>query len=97
MPHWCSTCRRHFVGNDHVSADNSRRRPFRVVEAPVLALWSGGDAYLTEAPVTNSAQWVRGPWSYRRVEGASHWMQLDRPALINRLILDFLGADVKPS
>ena len=71
--------------------------PLPVVEAPVLALWSSGDAYLTEAPVANSAQWVRGPWSYRRVEGASHWMQLDRPALINRLILDFLRADAKPS
>jgi pimeloyl-ACP methyl ester carboxylesterase len=61
------------------------------VTAPTLGIWSDGDAYLTEAQMVGSAQFVAGPWRYRRVEGASHWLQLDRPEVVNRLLLEFLG------
>ena len=64
--------------------------PFPSVAAPTLGLWSTGDAYLTEAQMIGSAPFVSGPWRYERVEGASHWMQLDRPDHLNRLLLDFL-------
>ncbi len=67
-----------------------QRRPLPRVQAPSLGLWSSGDAYLTEAQMIASAQWQDGPWSYRRIEGASHWMPLDRPRLINQLIIEFL-------
>jgi pimeloyl-ACP methyl ester carboxylesterase len=60
------------------------------VAAPTLGLWSSGDAYLTEAQMVRSAQFVSGPWRYARVEEASHWLQLDRPDEVNGLILDFL-------
>lgn len=59
------------------------------VAAPTLGLWSSGDAYLTEAQMVRSAQFVSGPWRYARVEEASHWLQLDRPDKVNGLILDF--------
>lgn len=62
------------------------------VEAPTLGLWSSGDDYLNEMQMVDSAKWVNGPWRYERVEGASHWMQIDRPEHINRLLLEFLGA-----
>ncbi len=42
--------------------------------------------------MVGSAPWVEGGWRYERVEGASHWMQLDRPDHVNRLLLDFLRA-----
>jgi pimeloyl-ACP methyl ester carboxylesterase len=29
-------------------------------------------------------------WRYERIEGASHWMQLDQPERLNSLILSFL-------
>jgi pimeloyl-ACP methyl ester carboxylesterase len=38
-----------------------------------------------------SGQYVAGPWTYARVEGAGHWMQLDRPQAVNELLLDFLA------
>jgi pimeloyl-ACP methyl ester carboxylesterase len=60
------------------------------VEVPVLGIWSSGDAYLTEAQMVASADWVTGPWRYERIEDASHWLQLDRPDRINALLLDFL-------
>jgi len=60
------------------------------VQAPTLAVWSSGDAYMTEAPVVRSAEWVTGSWQYERLEGASHWMQFDQPARLNELLVKFL-------
>jgi pimeloyl-ACP methyl ester carboxylesterase len=38
-----------------------------------------------------SADHVTGPWRYERIEGPSHWMQLDAPERVNELLLDFLA------
>jgi pimeloyl-ACP methyl ester carboxylesterase len=65
--------------------------PFPAVAAPTLGLWSTRDNYLTEAGVLHSGQHVTGPWRYERIEGASHWMQLDAPERINELLVDFLS------
>jgi pimeloyl-ACP methyl ester carboxylesterase len=48
------------------------------------------DAYLTNAPVLQSATFVTGPWRYERIDGAGHWMQVDAPERVNELLLDFL-------
>jgi pimeloyl-ACP methyl ester carboxylesterase len=60
------------------------------VTAPVMGIWSDGDRFLTEAQMTGSADFVGGPWRYERLEGAGHWMQLEQPDAVNRLLLDFL-------
>jgi pimeloyl-ACP methyl ester carboxylesterase len=60
------------------------------VTSPTLGVWSTGDDYLTETQMLLSFQRVSGPWSYERVEGASHWMQLDRPDYVNELLIRFL-------
>jgi pimeloyl-ACP methyl ester carboxylesterase len=62
------------------------------VQAPTLGIWSSDDRYLVEASMARSGEFVDGPWRYERIEGASHWMQLDRPRLVNRLIVEFLTA-----
>ncbi len=67
------------------------RPPLPAVAVPTLGLWSSGDNYLTEDRMLRSAEHVTGPWRYERIEGASHWMQLDAPEEINELLLDFLG------
>ena len=38
-----------------------------------------------------SGEFVAGEWRYERIEGASHWMQLDQPDRINDLLLEFLA------
>jgi pimeloyl-ACP methyl ester carboxylesterase len=68
-------------------------RSFPPVATPTLGLWSSGDNYLTEGPMVRSAEHVSGPWRYERIEGASHWLQLDAPERVNELMLEFLGAD----
>lgn len=64
--------------------------PFPPVTAPTMGIWSDGDDYLLEAPMKSSGEFVSAPFRYERIDGASHWMQLDAPDEVNRLLLDFL-------
>lgn len=63
---------------------------FPPVQAQTMGVWSTGDFALEEAGMTASSAFVSGPWRYERIEGAGHWMQLDAPAEVNALLLDFL-------
>jgi len=36
---------------------------------------------------------VTGPWRYEKIEGAGHWMMLEKPAALNRLLLEFLNPE----
>ena len=67
------------------------RREFPSVAAPTLALWSTGDRYLLEEPVIRSEQFVTGPWRYERIEGVSHWLQIEAPDRVNQLLLEHLA------
>jgi pimeloyl-ACP methyl ester carboxylesterase len=62
------------------------------VQAPTMGIWSSGDFALTEAQMTGSADHVTGPWRYERVEGPGHWMQLEQPDMVNKLLLDFFAS-----
>lgn len=63
---------------------------FPKVPVPTLAIWSSEDHALTEGQMTRSAELVSGPWTYQRLESAGHWMQLDKSAEVNALLLEFL-------
>jgi pimeloyl-ACP methyl ester carboxylesterase len=67
------------------------RPPVPAVAAPTLGVWSTGDNYLVEDRMVKSAEHVTGPWRYERIDGASHWLQLDRPEQVNALLVEFLG------
>jgi len=60
-----------------------------MIQANTLGIWSSGDLYLTEEAMMRSEQRVQGGWRYERFEG-SHWVPLDQPERLNRLLLDFL-------
>jgi pimeloyl-ACP methyl ester carboxylesterase len=62
------------------------------VKAPTMGVWSTKDFALTETQMVNSEQHVAGSWRYERLEGAGHWMQLDAPEELNRLLIEFLPA-----
>ena len=59
---------------------------------PVLGLWSDGDFALAESQMRNSHRHVTGAWRYRRIDNASHWLQLDRADEINALLLDWFAS-----
>jgi pimeloyl-ACP methyl ester carboxylesterase len=60
------------------------------VTMPTMGVWSSRDFALTEKQMTWSERYVDASWRYERIEGAGHWMQLDAPDELNRLLLDFL-------
>jgi pimeloyl-ACP methyl ester carboxylesterase len=62
------------------------------VQAPTMGVWSSGDFALTEAQMVGSGKNVAGPWRYERLDGPGHWMQLESPGEVNRLLIDFLSA-----
>jgi pimeloyl-ACP methyl ester carboxylesterase len=67
------------------------------VRVPVLGVSADGDAYLVEDHVRNSDEKVEGPWRYVRMEGVSHWLMLDRPDELNRLLIEFLSGVEVPA
>ena len=62
------------------------------IAASTMGIWSTGDIALTERQMTNSAESVSGAWRYERLDGPGHWMQLEAPGEVNRLLIDFLPA-----
>ena len=63
---------------------------FPPVVAPTMGVFGTADLYLTEAAMTSSASKVTGPWRYERLEGVGHFIPLEAPEQLNRLLLDFL-------
>ena len=78
-----------YRANGRVESELSSR-PLPPIAASTLGLWSSGDNYLLEEGMLDSGEHVTGPWRYERIDGASHWLQLDAPERVNELLLDFL-------
>jgi pimeloyl-ACP methyl ester carboxylesterase len=57
------------------------------VKIPTLGIWSTGEKYLVEGQMTASDRYVEAPWSYRRIEGASHWIPYDAPDELAALLI----------
>lgn len=79
-----------YRANLHPSRELKPMRPVPAVAAPTLGMWGSLDAYVTEAPMKRSGEFVTGSWRYERFEGASHWLQLDEPDRVNELLLEHL-------
>jgi pimeloyl-ACP methyl ester carboxylesterase len=60
------------------------------VAAPTLGIWGTRDVALTEKQMTDSAEFVDGPFRYERMD-AGHWLMLENPDELNNLLLDFLA------
>jgi pimeloyl-ACP methyl ester carboxylesterase len=61
------------------------------VEAPTLGIWSSNDHYLDGERMKMSGQFVKARWRYERIDDASHWIPLDAPHRLNRLLIEWLG------
>ena len=55
----------------------------------MLGIWGAADPFLEEEPMVRSAAQVAGPWRYERFEDAGHWIPLEQPERLNRLLLEF--------
>ena len=61
------------------------------VEAPTLGIWSTNDHYLDGERMKMSGRFVKGPWHYEQIDGASHWIPLDASDRLNQLLIEWLG------
>jgi pimeloyl-ACP methyl ester carboxylesterase len=80
-----------YRANMHPARELAPARPLPNVGVDTLGLWSSGDRYLLEDGIKGSGEHVDGAWRYERLEGASHWMQLDASDRVSALLLDFLA------
>jgi pimeloyl-ACP methyl ester carboxylesterase len=80
-----------YRANTHPSRELRGRPPVPPVTVPTLAVWSSGDHYLREEPMRESAAHVTAEFRYERVEGASHWIPLDAPDALGRLLVEFFA------
>jgi pimeloyl-ACP methyl ester carboxylesterase len=74
------------------SADREELRArLRVVTSPTLLIWGMNDLALVPELTDHLDDWVPGV-RVERIADASHWVQHERPELVNRLLLTHLGA-----
>ena len=62
----------------------------RNAKLPVFGIWSDKDIYLSERQMKMSKLYVDSFWRYERIENTSHWMQLDAPKRLNKLLIEYL-------
>lgn len=60
--------------------------------APTLGIWSSDDHCLAEDQMQRSSRRMDAPWRYERIEGAGHWLPLERPERIAELAVDWFRA-----
>jgi pimeloyl-ACP methyl ester carboxylesterase len=58
------------------------------VTVPTLYVWSSADAALGRQAAESTARFVTGPYRFEVLEGVSHWVLDERPAELNRMLLD---------
>jgi pimeloyl-ACP methyl ester carboxylesterase len=65
------------------------------LKVPAFGIWSTKDIYLTEKQMLMSGAYVEAPWQYERIENSGHWIPLDAPDRLSRLLIDCLGQPLK--
>ena len=59
---------------------------------PTLGVWGTEDKYLAEDQMRDSEHLVDADWRYERLNGAGHWLPLERPDDTARLIIEWIEA-----
>ena len=79
-----------YRANAKLGMPTDHKTEFPNITCPVLGIWSDKDNYLTEKQLRMSHEKIEGSWCYEKIKGASHWMMLDKPNELNRLLVKFL-------
>jgi len=72
-------------------------REVTVTRIPTLYVWSDGDAALGRRAALGTERFVRAPYRFAVLAGASHWIPEERPAELAELVLEHLAAHGAPS
>jgi epoxide hydrolase 4 len=66
-----------------------------VIDKSALLIWGTEDSFLGRETTEGTEQWVPNLRT-EFVEGAGHWVQMERPDEVNRLMLEFLESALGP-
>src|SRR5205814_1655482 len=66
-----------------------RLGPLPPVEAPTLLIWGERDRFLVRRNTENMEHWVKN-LTVRYVPDAGHWVQQERPEVVNQMLEEFL-------
>lgn len=58
---------------------------------PTLGIWGSADHCLAEDQMQRSSRRMDARWRYERIEGAGHWLPLERPERIAELAVEWIG------
>ncbi len=72
------------------SAARQRALGFPVIETPTLLVWGEQDVALT-LETTHGTERCVSDFTFRRLPGASHWVEQDAPEAVNRILRGWLG------
>lgn len=59
------------------------------VRVPVMGIYGDGDRFLAEVQLRDSAAFVDASFRFERIPGAGHWLQVEAPEQVNKLLIDF--------
>ncbi|MFI0424809.1 alpha/beta fold hydrolase [Spongiactinospora sp. 9N601] len=82
-----------YRANRSPAAELAGPRAFPPVYAPTLGIWSSQDRSLLEEGMAGSGKFVKGPWHYERIDGVGHYIPIEAPDQLNKLLLGFLGTE----
>lgn len=63
----------------------------RQISAPTLLIWGENDTALGKELTYDMESLFKGPFQIRYVPNCSHWVNEEKPEVVNRMILDFLA------
>lgn len=90
---WYRANLQNFFDQSNVDSKPSNKQPITPqdkIQIPVLGIWSTMDQALTEDQMKQSTDFSTN-FTYKKIEGAGHWMMLDKPKEVNLLIPNFLS------
>jgi pimeloyl-ACP methyl ester carboxylesterase len=68
-----------------------RQRTGRI-DVPTLFVWSDGDRFVSRTAADLCARYVRGPYRFEVINGASHWLPEEEPERMAALLAEHFAA-----
>ena len=82
-----------WIGRNQIRFDGPlfQRRVSAPIEVPVLHLQGTQDGCILESATRGSQRYVRGPYTYRAIDGAGHFLAEEAPARVNAALIEWLA------
>lgn len=82
-----------WIGRNQIRFDGPlfQRRVSGLIDVPVLHLQGRQDGCILESATHGSQRYVRGPYTYRAIDGAGHFLAEEAPTQVTTALLEWLA------